>query len=256
MTGENATAACAALVERADPERFAAAMAADPGDRAALFTLYAFNAELARAPWASKEAMIAEMRLQWWHDVIEAEASGPAAPHEVASPLGVLIRSRALPLAPFVAMVAARRWDIYRDPHADEAALWAYLEDTGGALMLLAHRALGGNAAADGAARSLGAAAALANYLRAVPRLEELGRIPLVDGRTEAVAALARTGLDRLAAARGAGVARGAALGAVLTRPVLDMAVAEPGRVAAGALILPEFTRRRRLLWQSLTGRF
>ncbi|MDZ7907533.1 MAG: hypothetical protein U5N10_04435 [Gemmobacter sp.] len=43
--------ACAALVERADPERFAATMAADVADRPLLWPLYAFNIEVARAPW-------------------------------------------------------------------------------------------------------------------------------------------------------------------------------------------------------------
>lgn len=243
-------AACAALVERADPERFAALMAAAPADRPALAVLYAFNAEVARAPWASKEPMIAEMRLQWWRDVIETESSGPGAGHEVASPLGRLIRTRALPLAVLDGMVSARQWDIWREPHADEAALWDYLESTGGGLMQVSAVALGGQG--DAAARRFGSAVALANYLRAVPQLEDLGRIPLVDGRPAAVAALAREGLARLGAARG--VPRGAALAGYLTRPLLALAAREPARVADGALILPEFTRRRRLLWQALTG--
>ena len=101
-----------------------------------------------------------------------------------------------------------------------------------------------------------GWALALANYLRAVPQLEDLGRIPLVDGRAEAVAALARDGLARLDLARRARLPRAALLSAHLTRPLLTLAAREPGRVAEGALILPEFTRRRRLLSQALTGRF
>lgn len=63
-------AACAALVARGDPDRFAAIMAAPPAARARLFPLYAFNLEVARAPWVTKEPMIAEMRLQWWRDVL------------------------------------------------------------------------------------------------------------------------------------------------------------------------------------------
>ncbi|SEN41304.1 Phytoene/squalene synthetase [Gemmobacter aquatilis] len=248
--------ACAALVERADPDRFTATMAAPPDARGPLWVLYAFNVEVARAPWASKEPMIAEMRLQWWRDAVEAEAAGPATPHEVMSPLGKLIRTRALPLAVLDTMIAARRWDIYRDAHEDAAALAAYLDDTGGSLMWLACKALGAEPAQEAAARSAGWALALANYLRAVPQLEDLGRIPLVDGRAEAVAALARDGLARLDLARRARLPRAALLSAHLTRPLLTLAAREPGRVAEGALILPEFTRRRRLLSQALTGRF
>lgn len=249
--------ACAKIVERADPERFAALMAAPVADRPALAVLYAFNAEVSRAPWASKEPMIAEMRLQWWQDVIAAEALGPAAPHEVATPLGRLIRTKTLPLPALEGMAAARHWDIYRAPHADEAALWSYLDQTGGALMWLAAKATGGTEAQEAAARAAGTAMALANYLRAVPQLEDLGRIPLVDGTAAGVAALAREGLTRLDQARGARrLPKGAMMAAYLARPILTLAAREPARVADDALVLPEFTRRKRLLWQSLTGRF
>ena len=250
MTAE----ACAALVQRADPDRFAALMAAPVPDRPALAVLYAFNLELARAPMASKEAMIAEMRLQWWRDMIEAEAMGPGPSHEVASPLGKLIRTKGLSLDLLDGMAQARVWDIYRDPHADEAAFWAYLQATGGALMALSAQATGGHGGA--AALALGTAQALANYLRAVPALEDQGRIPLVDGRVEAVAALARKGLEKLEESRKADLPRGPALAAFLARPILTLAARQPQLVAAGALHVPEFTRRKNLLWQSLTGRY
>ncbi len=246
--------ACAALVQRADPERFTALMAAPVADRPALAVLYAFNAELARAPWASKEPMIAEMRLQWWRDTVETEALGPGPAHEVGTPLGKLIRTKALPLDLLDGMAQARIWDIYRDAHADEAALWAYLRATGGGLMALAVQITG--TGDREAALALGTAQALANYLRAVPALEEQGRIPLVDGRADAVAALARKGLEYMDIAKGAKLPRGAALAAYLTRPVLNLATRQPHLVAAGALEVPEFTRRKNLLWQSLTGRF
>lgn len=80
--------ACAKLVERGDPDRFLAVMAAPVAARAQLLPLYAFNLEVARAPWVTKEPMIAEMRLQWWRDVV-AEASPRA--HEVVSPFHAVI---------------------------------------------------------------------------------------------------------------------------------------------------------------------
>ena len=53
--------ACANLVARADPERFSAVMAAPLGARAVLLPIYAAAAEVARAPWITKEPIIAEM---------------------------------------------------------------------------------------------------------------------------------------------------------------------------------------------------
>ena len=76
MTFDADLNACAAMVERADPWRFRAAMAAPVETRKLLFPLYAFNVEVARAPWVTQETMIAEMRLQWWRDALEEVAKG------------------------------------------------------------------------------------------------------------------------------------------------------------------------------------
>ena len=51
--------ACAALVERSDPDRFRATMAAPVAARRVLFPIYAFNVEVTRAPWVTQEVMIA-----------------------------------------------------------------------------------------------------------------------------------------------------------------------------------------------------
>ncbi|KAB2881303.1 MAG: phytoene synthase, partial [Albidovulum sp.] len=76
--------ACARLVEEGDPERFAATMAAAPEARLRLWPLYAVNLEIARAPWAAREPMLAEMRLQWWIDTLrELAAGGARAGHPV-----------------------------------------------------------------------------------------------------------------------------------------------------------------------------
>ena len=246
--------ACAALVERGDPDRFAAVMAAPVPVRGRLMVLYAFNLVVARAPWVTQEALIAEMRLQWWRDVVaEAEAGRPARAHEVAGPLAALIREAALPRAVLDALISARRWDVYRDGFDDEAALGAYLEATGAGLMWLAGRALGAEAGAEATLRAVGWASGLAAFLRAVPELDARGRVPLPDARPEAVAALARAGLARLEGAR-AGLrglsapVRAATLAAWQAGPLLRLAAAEPERVAAGGMLTSEFARRWGLL--------
>ncbi|UWR23787.1 squalene/phytoene synthase family protein [Sulfitobacter sp. S190] len=230
--------ACAKLVERGDPLRFRAAMAAPVSRRGHLFALYAFNVEVSRAPWVTQETMIAEMRLQWWRDALEEIAQGgPVRRHEVTSPLADAIDAeQAAALDP---LVAARRWDIYRDPFEDSAHFEAYLRETSG---LLTHAAAGilGTAPAR-VALDAGYAAGLAAFLRAIPQLEAAGRVPLLDGTPDGVRALAQTGLARLADARAARaqVARSAAaafLPTAAAEPVLKAAVADPRCVAEGRL--------------------
>src|SRR5210317_942930 len=92
MTLDADVLACAAIVEKGDPERFAAAMASPVEARRVLFPLYAFNVEVSRAPWVTQEPMIAEMRLQWWRDALEEIAqSRPARRHEVVTPLSRIL---------------------------------------------------------------------------------------------------------------------------------------------------------------------
>ena len=155
-------AACATLVERGDPDRFAATMAAPPKARETLFPLYAFNLEVARAPWVTQEPLIAEMRLQWWRDVVAAPASGAALAHEVAGPLHHVIHAKSLPIAILDRLIAARRWDIGQNPFPTTPDLTAYLEDTGAALMWLAAKSLGAPDAAEPTARNAGWATSLA----------------------------------------------------------------------------------------------
>jgi 15-cis-phytoene synthase len=246
--------ACAALVERGDPDRFAAVMAAPPGLRGRLFVLYAFNLEVARAPWVTKEAMIAEMRLQWWRDVV-AEAKPRA--HEVAGPLHALIVEAGLPVAALDLLIGARRWDVYSDAFEDAAHFDRYLEETAAGLMWLAAKACGAPDRGEAAARAFGWASGLANFLRAVPELEARGRIPLVDGRADAVRDLAARGLVKIAEARRERRALGAAmLAGWQAEALLRQVVAEPMVVAEGAMGLSEFERRGRLAWAAVSGRW
>ena len=226
--------ACAALVQRGDAERFRAVMAAPVPAREVLFPMFAFNIEVSRAPWVTQEPMIAEMRLQWWRDALDEIAGGGLVRrHEVVTPLAlVLPRDSARALD---ALVAARRADIARDPFADQPALDRYLEETSGLLLRAVAEALGSKTAQAAAER--GYAMGVAHWLRAVPALEARGKVPLVDGRPEAVAALARSALDRW---HGAGTldkpARIATLAAWQTPMMLKRVVADPSVVTREAM--------------------
>ncbi|WP_074734451.1 squalene/phytoene synthase family protein [Ruegeria halocynthiae] len=250
--------ACAALVHRADPDRFMAAMAAPVAARAVLFPIYALNVEVARAPWVTQESMIAEMRLQWWRDALQEIVEGPTVRrHEVVTPLSrVLSPHLAAQLDEYVAV---RRWDIYRDPFEDEEHFDAYIDHSAGTLMVVSGQALG--AADEFVLRDFGYASGIANWLRAAPELEARGRIPLLNGTPEGVQALAQRALERLERARSArgdvsAKARPALYTGWQTEWVLRAALTRPGRVAAGALAQGEIRRRFSLMKTAATGRW
>ncbi|MGJ8604013.1 MAG: squalene/phytoene synthase family protein [Marivita sp.] len=250
--------ACAQLVERGDPDRFAATMAAPVAVRKVLFPIYAFNVEVSRAPWVTQEAIIAEMRLQWWADALEEIASGGLVRrHEVVTSLAHVLDAPAARI--LQRAVQARLWDVYRDPFEDDAAFSKYIEDTAASLLLAASQALTGTAPV--ALRDLGYAMGLAQFLRAVPELERLGRRPLVDGRPEAVRALATEGFDRLVKSRKARAtiplaARPVTLAAWQAGPILTQAKTDPRRVTDGTLGSSEAAKKARLMWQAMSGRW
>lgn len=248
--------ACAEAVQKGDPDRFQTVMAAPVEARPFLFALYAFNLELSRAPWASQESMIAEMRVQWWRDVgREIAEQSPVRRHFVATPLGRLLPA---PLALCIdAMAEARRWDIYRDPHEDLAAFEQYIDATSGGLMWMAAAGLG--AAEETVVRDFAYGAGVARYLQAIPELEQQHRVPLVDGTVEGVRALAASALVRLRRARQSrnavsDAARPALIAGWQAEGILKQAEADPQRVAAGALGLSEFRKRSSLMLRAITG--
>ena len=257
MTADPGGTACAALVQRGDPDRFAATMAAPPALRPKLWPLYAFNLEVARAPWVTEQPLIAAMRLQFWRDMLTA--AKPRA-HEVAGPLHALIQQTPA-LAPLLdRIIEARRHDITRAPFASEADFDAYIEDTSATLLWAAALTLGASPDAETGFRALGWAAGLAAYLRAVPALTARGLTPLTDSDPKAIRTLAAEGLNHLTIARSQrqsfGPAAPAALAAWQAAPLLRQAHTNPTRVAEGTLALSEFHKRGGLLWMALTGRF
>lgn len=246
--------ACAALLKKADPDRFLSVMAAPPAARAVLFPIYAFNVEVARAPWVTEESMIAEMRLQWWRDALEEIGSvGSVRRHEVVTPLAEVISPVDVPVLD--KLVSARRWDIYKDPFEDETHFRDYLTATSGGLLQVAGRALGAEGH-DPALARFGYAIGLANWFIAVPELEARGRIPFVDGREQAVVDLAQEGLQILRETRKQvpPAARAATRSGWLADRTLRSAAANPAIVKDGRLHISDFVKKASLISRVLTG--
>lgn len=251
-----AVALARARVEAGDPDRFAAVMAGPAEGRDLLWGLYALNLEVARAPWASAEPYVAEMRLQWWIDALEGlRDAGRLPAHEIGPALAPLRDQADL----LIALAEARRRDCWSEPFEDAEHLGEYIDATAGHLAWAAARALGAEGAAEAAVRDGAWGAGLAAYFLAVPTLVARGRPALPDMAPEAIAALAGQGLARLDAARAAPAQGGAVRTALLpgwqARGILRRAARAPGRVLAGSLAPSEFARRAGLVRAVLFAR-
>ena len=221
------------LVRRVDPDRWLASrFIADPAARADVVALYAFDHELARARRVASEPLLAEIRLTWWEEAVgEAFGAGPVRHHPTAEVLAEVIRRRALPRAPFEAMMAAYL-EAAEAPELDGVRAGRWAKGAQGSLAVLAARMLDPVAPAEAAAPA-GCAWGLALLLRA-------GRV----GREAAAPALVNALAEARRAASSLGVAAfPAALPARLAR--FDLEGRQPGQLA----------KRLSLVWASATGR-
>ena len=132
------------FVRTQDPDRFLCALFAPVAQRPALFTLIAYNHELARAREAASTPMLALIRLQWWRDAVAEAASGaPPRRHEVAGPLHAAIVAGTLDPAALTAMADAREPETAEEGIPSREAFASYLRGSAGGLALAAGRLLG-----------------------------------------------------------------------------------------------------------------
>ena len=155
-------------VRRYDRDRFVTALFADPARREDLFTLYAFNIEIARVRETVSEATLGRIRLQWWRDNLDAVSSGRSSGHPVADALAQMLPRRPMPRDLLARLVDAREFDLEDRVPDDQAELAAYIEDSAAGLSRMAAALLGGDDdASQEAARLVGQAWGLLGLMRA-----------------------------------------------------------------------------------------
>ncbi len=126
-------------LKRVDPDRYRAAMFAPSAQRQALLTLYAFHAELAKIPELVSEAMIGDIRYQWWRDAVEEiYGKGTVRKHEVTLPLAEIVKTYDIPRYWLDRLINGRNRDLDPTPFASLERASEYCRETSGVLMQIA----------------------------------------------------------------------------------------------------------------------
>src|SRR5271166_922037 len=164
---------CETLVRAGDKDRFLATLFAPAEHRAAIFALYAFNLEIARTREVARAPLAGEIRLQWWSDVLCADAldadGGEVEGHPVAAALLATIAKHGLERKRLAALIDARRFDLYDEPMQTLANFETYADAASANLIALCGQILdpGGKPNIAELAHHAGIAHALAGLLNA-----------------------------------------------------------------------------------------
>jgi len=182
MAAEDLTFAyshCETLVREADPDRFWASQFSPADKRPHLHALHAFNYEIARVRDSVREAMLGEIRLQWWRDALQGEVRGDVRANPIAAALDDTIVKFRLPRSALVSLIDARIFDLYDDPMPSLNDLEGYCGETASSLVRLAGIVLMGGTDpghADAAGHA-GVAYAVTGLLRAFPWHARQGQV-------------------------------------------------------------------------------
>lgn len=184
---------CEVIVRRDDPDRWLASFFVPRAARTSFHALLAFSLEIARVREIVSEPLLGEIRFQWWRDAIEGSGHGDVRANPVAVALLDSIERYGLPVAPLLALIDARQFDLYDEPMDRIESLETYARATCSGLFSQASFILDPDNSADalGCAEHAGIAYALTGILRALPWHSARGQV-LVP-----LEILARHGADR-----------------------------------------------------------
>ena len=168
---------CAEQVRRHDPDRYLLTLLAPREARPALFSVYAFNIEIAKIRESVSETLLGEIRLQWWRDTLDALFEGERREHAVARPLGDAVRRHGLPRLHFDRLIAGRALDLDGRVPDTLKDLLCYAEATSAPLVHIALAIMGVQGEAPvNAGTHAGIAWALCGLIRAIPAHHAAGR--------------------------------------------------------------------------------
>ena len=100
--------------------------------------VHAFHIEILNAAMRTTEPLAAEIRLQWWKEVLLRERDSEAVGNPVAKSLLHALEKHFLPADALIAKLEAHVFDLYCDPMEDRTMLEGYCGETRSSLFQIA----------------------------------------------------------------------------------------------------------------------
>jgi NADH dehydrogenase [ubiquinone] 1 alpha subcomplex assembly factor 6 len=161
---------CGEQVQRYDNDRFLCTLFAPPVKREALWSIYAFNLELARIRESVSQPLLGHVRLRWWMDTLDAICDRRPPNHPVALALGETIQRFHVDRSHLDRIIAGRATDLEDSAPPTIGALIEYADATSAAASAAALEILAATSdQTREAAREVAIAWALVGLVRAVP---------------------------------------------------------------------------------------
>ncbi len=156
----------AEMVRNSDHDRWLCALFVGADKREAVFSLLAFNSEIAKIRETVSEPILGDIRLKWWDEALDKIYNGEMPAHPVAISLAPVINAYDLRRELFKEVLLGRTQDLSEEPPATYNNLQKYADQTGGALQILLSSVNGGD---EIKSRELGTCWALLGMIRAIP---------------------------------------------------------------------------------------
>lgn len=175
---QEATKHCREMVLEEDPELYATLQYFRNNRNSvtsACIAIRAFNAELHKICYTTKDPMIGKMKLRWWRDTINRIMEGDPPVHPVATMLTAVVHRHKLGHHWLMKMIDAREASM--DPVDDITALLQITEGAYSSPLYLTLQAMGiKDIHADHIATHVGKSMGLAYALRSIPFYASMGR--------------------------------------------------------------------------------
>lgn len=114
---------CADQLRQQDKDRYLSCLLAPETYQEALFSVYAFNAEISKTRDVVTEPLLGQIRLQWWRENIEKKITGEGIDHPILTPLAEASKHFNLSVDIYDRLLTAREQDLEEEPFATIDAL-------------------------------------------------------------------------------------------------------------------------------------